>query len=106
MNANSTSTTPTHIPDNGQPVTMLEVVQHEAEGYRAWGTELGDFLARQMDQLASLIRFTSASNPSDFDDRIEVYERECQARQFDRGYQAGLDAARCEYGTHHGLCID
>ena len=48
---------------NGQPRTLAEVVDHEAMGYRAWGTPTGDFLARQMERLAQLVRWTGADDP-------------------------------------------
>ena len=39
MNATATPSSPKLVPANGQPVTMLEIVEHEASGYRAWGNE-------------------------------------------------------------------
>ena len=36
------------VPANGQPTTFLEIVEHEALGYRAWGTTAGSFLADQL----------------------------------------------------------
>jgi hypothetical protein len=36
------------VPVNGQPTTLLELVEHEAIAYRAQGTPIGDFLASQM----------------------------------------------------------
>ena len=43
---------------NGRPTTLAELVDHEALAYRAWGTPEGDFLARQMERLAQLVRWT------------------------------------------------
>ncbi len=63
---------PRPVPANGQPVTLVEIVEHEALGYRAWGTPEGDFLARQMERLGQLIRWTGASTPEDHEDRMEV----------------------------------
>ena len=47
MNATATPSSPKLVPANGQPVTMLEIVEHEASGYRAWGNEMGEFLTRR-----------------------------------------------------------
>src|SRR5262249_42041176 len=63
---------PDTVPTNGQPLVLAEVVEHEAMGYRAWGTPAGDFLARQMDRLAQLIRWTNAATPEDHEARMEV----------------------------------
>ena len=92
---------PISLPVNGQPRTLIEIVDHEALGYRAWSTPEGDFLARQMERLAQLIVWTSASNPVDFEDRMEVYDRELRDRHFEMGYHEGLEAGRreCRCGT-------
>ncbi len=60
------------------------------------GNRNGDFLAAQMERLAKLIRWTSASNPIDFDDRIEIYERDLRERLFEQGYHDGLEVGRRE----------
>jgi len=101
MNAIATRTALTMVPTNGQPVTMLEIVEHEAEGYRAWGTPEGEFLARQMDRLAQLIRWTGASTPEDHEDRMEVWDAEIRDRYWDMGFHEGLVAGRreCRCGT-------
>ena len=56
------------------PRTLAETVDHEALAYRGWGTPEGNFLARQMERLAQLIRLTEAETPGEFEDRLEVYE--------------------------------
>ena len=87
---------PRPVPANGQPMTLVEIVEHEALGYRAWGTPEGDFLARQMERLAQLVAWTSASNPVDFEDRIETYERELRDRLYQTGFADGLECGRRE----------
>jgi hypothetical protein len=82
------------VPANGQPTTLVEIVEHEAMGYRVWGTAEGDFLARQMDRLAQLIRWTGASNPKDHEDRMEVWDNEIRDRFYDQGYHDGYEAGR------------
>jgi hypothetical protein len=101
MNATATPSSPKLVPANGQPVTMLEIVEHEASVYRAWGNEMGDFLARQMDRLAQLIRWTGATMPEDHEDRMEVWDAEIRDRYWDMGFHEGLVAGRreCRCGT-------
>jgi len=96
MSAIATPTAPTVVAMNKQPVTMLETVEHEAAKYRAWGTEMGDFFAAHLEREAQLIRWTSASNPTDFDDRIETYDRDLRERLYDQGYHQGLEVGRRE----------
>jgi hypothetical protein len=84
------------VPANGQPMTLVEIVEHEAMGYGAWGTPEGDFLARQMDRLAQLIRWTGASKPEDYEARMEVWDDEIRDRFYDRGYHDGHEAGRRE----------
>ena len=78
-----------------------EIVEHEALGYSAWGTPEGEFLARQMDRLAQLIRWTGASTPEDHEDRMEVWDAEIRDRYWDMGFHEGLVAGRreCRCGT-------
>jgi hypothetical protein len=83
---------------NGQPLTLVEIVEHEATGYRAWGTPEGDFLARQFERLSQLIRLTSATTPEQFEERLEVLEADARAHRFQLGYGAGLEDGRQEFG--------
>ena len=87
---------PASVPANGQPMALVEIVEHEAMGYRAWGTPEGNFLARQMDRLAQLIRWTGAATPEDHETRMEVWDDEIRERFFDRGYREGHEAGRRE----------
>lgn len=79
---------------NGQPLILVEIVDHEALGYRAWGTPEGDFLAEQMERLSQLLTWTSATTPDDHEDRMEIYDRELRDRHYDRGYHDGLEEGR------------
>jgi hypothetical protein len=83
---------------DGQPRTLAEVVDHEVLGYRAWGTPAGDFLARQMERLAQLIRWMGASDPAEHEARMEVWDQEIREQWFDRGYHEGREARRRESG--------
>ena len=92
---------PEAAPVNGQPLTIAEVVDHEAMGYRAWGTPAGDFLARHMERLAQLIRWTNAATPEDHEARMEVWDDEIREQWFDRGYHEGYDAGRRDASRSH-----
>lgn len=92
------------VPANGQPTTFLEIVEHEAMGYKAWGTAVGSFLADQLGRIAQLIRWTGARTPEDHDERMEIYDRELRDRHYEQGYQDGLEAGRREVcPCQHGL---
>ena len=82
------------VPSNGQPMTLTEVVDHAAIAYRAWGTPAGEFLARQMERLAQLIRWTGATTPEEHETRMEVWDEEVREQWYDRGYHDGQEAGR------------
>ncbi|HLI57642.1 MAG TPA: hypothetical protein VKY26_11505 [Actinomycetota bacterium] len=71
------------------PRTLAEQVDHEAIAYRVQGTELGDFLAGQMDRLAQLIRLAEAETVAQFLDRFEAMESWAREAHYERGYQDG-----------------
>lgn len=91
---------PIFLPDapssNGEPTTLAEVVDHEARAYRAWGTPEGDFLARQMERLAQLVRWTGAKTPEEHEARMDVWDDEVREQWYDRGYHEGLEAGRLQ----------
>jgi hypothetical protein len=82
------------LPANGHPITIAEIVEHEALGYRAWGTPTGDFLASQMERLAQLIRWTGTTTPEEHEARMEVWDEDIREKCFDRGYSEGHEAGR------------
>jgi hypothetical protein len=90
------------VPVNGQPMTLVETVEHEALAYRAWRTPEGDFLASHLERLAQLIRWTGATTPDEHEARMEVWDSQIAERHFDRGFTQGDAAAR----NHHGLSLD
>jgi hypothetical protein len=83
---------------NGQPLTLVEAVENEARGYRAWRTPEGDFLARQLERLAQLGRFTGASSPEEFDERLQVLEADVREHRYQIGYGDGSEDGRQEFG--------
>jgi hypothetical protein len=92
------------VPANGQPLSLLDIVEHEALGYQAWGTAAGNFLADQLRRVAQLLRWTGAKTPEDHEDRMETYDRELRDRYYDQGYHDGLEAGRrdaCPCGHRH-----
>jgi hypothetical protein len=81
---------------DGRPTTLAELVDHEALAYRAWGTPEGDFLARTMERLAQLVRWTGATTPEDHEARMEVWDEDLRRQWEDRGHAAGLEQGRRE----------
>jgi hypothetical protein len=81
---------------NGQPRSFLDIVEHEALGYKAWGSQVGAFLSDQLGRIAQLIRWTGAHDPLEHEDRMETYDRELRDRYYDRGFHDGLEAGRRE----------
>ena len=81
---------------DGRPTTLAELVDHEALAYRAWGTPEGDFLARQMERLSQLVRWTGATTPEDHEARMEVWDDDLRRQWEDRGHAAGLQQGRKE----------
>jgi hypothetical protein len=79
---------------DGRPLSLAEAVDREAIAYREWGTPVGDLLARQLERLAQLIRWTGATTPEDYEARIEVWDDHLRRRWEDRGYAAGREAGR------------
>jgi hypothetical protein len=87
---------PPAVPSDGQPAALAEVIDREATTYRAWGTPAGDFLARQMERLAQLVRWTGAATPEDHEARMELWDDELREQWYERGYHDGQEAARRE----------
>jgi hypothetical protein len=87
---------PPAVPVIGRPMTLAELVDHEAMAYRIRGTPAGEFLARQMERLAQLVRWTGASTPEEHEARMDVWDDELRQQWFDRGYHEGLEAGRRE----------
>lgn len=95
---------PSLAPINGQPMTLVEIVEHESMGYKAWGVPAGKFLHDQLGRIAQLLRWTGARTPEEHEDRMEVYDRELRDCYYDRGYHDGLEAGRreaCPRGRRH-----
>ncbi len=81
-------------PRDDSTLTLAEVIAQETVAFRARRTATGEFLARQMERLAQLIRWTGATTPEDHEVRMEVWEEEIREQWFDRGYHDGYEAGR------------
>ena len=81
-----------------QTVNLADYVSLEAECYRSRRTTVSAFIADQLERIAQLIAFTSATTPDEFSDRLEIWDAEITESHFERGYaegfEAGLRAAR------------
>jgi hypothetical protein len=90
------------VPNNGEPQTLVQMIDDEARAYRERGDALGNFLASQLERLAQLVRWTGAETPEQHDERMEVWDDEIRAKWYDTGYESGIQAARNEYGLNLG----
>lgn len=84
------------VPLNGEPVTLAEQIDSEARSYRDRGDSFGLFLARQLDRLAQLVSWTGAQTPEEHEDRMQAWDDLIRDQWFDRGYDAGIRAARSD----------
>ncbi len=82
--------------ENGQPASLAEVIDHEARSYHAWGTPAGDFLARQLERLGQLVRWTGATTPEEHEARMEVWEEELREEWYENGFEEGRQAGHRE----------
>ena len=81
---------------DGPRLTFVELIDHEAFGYRAWGTPVGVFLALRMEDLAQLVRWTHATTPGEHEARMEAWEADLREQWEARGYEAGrIASCRC-----------
>ena len=70
--------------------------QHSAQGAEAPTGSYGDWhawLGAQIDRLAQVAVWCDAKTPADYDDRVEIYERELRDKCYDQGFKDGKRAA-------------
>ena len=77
------------------PRTLAELVDHEALAYRAWGTPEGDFLAPADGAAGAAHPLHAGRDAQEFEDRLEVYEFDLRAREYDRGFEDGTTRSYC-----------
>lgn len=80
---------------DGPRFSLAELIDQQAMGYKAWGTGVGDFLARHMEELASMVRWTKAATPEEHEARIEVYDEELRQRWEAVGFEKGRRSCLC-----------
>jgi hypothetical protein len=94
--------------DRSDRLTLLELVARQAEFYRQWETEVGDLLARTLEDLGQKIRFTQAETPSDYEARLEILEQDArqdsEARRHE-AYDAGFDTG-CRHAMPYNGPLD
>lgn len=56
---------------------------------RGLGTPEARFVAEQLEHVAQLLKFTGASTPEQYDDRVFANEESVKEEAFERGYQEG-----------------
>jgi hypothetical protein len=79
----------------GPRFTFAELIDQEALGYRAWGTAVGDFLARCLEDQAQLVRWTEATTPEDLEARLEVWNQDIRNQWYSLGFEDGKAACPC-----------
>ena len=80
---------------DGPRLTFAELVEHEAMGYRAWGNAVGEFLARQLDEIGQLIRWTHSTTPDEHESRKAAWDDEIREKWEARGFEAGRQSCPC-----------
>jgi hypothetical protein len=79
--------------DRSDRLTLPELVDRQADAYRAWGNAAGEMLARHMEELALRCRWVDATTPEDYDARHELVERDARESWWKQGFAAGRAAA-------------
>lgn len=85
---------------DGPRFSFEELIDQEALGFKAWGTPVGDFLSREMEKLAQMVRWTQSTTPADHEDRMAVWDDEIRQQWEARGYEAGRSV-----GCHCKDCL-
>lgn len=55
-------------------LSFADWISVQASYYRSLGSDAADWLAREIEGMATTARFLGANNPNSFDDRLEVLE--------------------------------
>jgi hypothetical protein len=76
------------------PASFAEAVAREAASYRRQGTPTAAFIAMHLERLGQLVSWTGAATPTEYEERIEIWEADIRQRWFDRGFNEGVEAAR------------
>ena len=77
-------------------LSFAEAIEHEAGAFRSRGTDLGRFLADELERVAQLVRFTRGASPAEHRDRLEAWDRDNAEDHARRAYAAGYDHGRRE----------
>jgi hypothetical protein len=80
---------------NGPRFSLAELVDQEALSYREWNNSAGDFLARHMEELAQLVRWTQATTPDEYEARKEIWDAEIREQWEAIGYEEGKRHCQC-----------
>jgi hypothetical protein len=75
---------------------LAELVDHEADLYRNWGSGIGEMIAQHMETLAMRIRLTDSVTPAEYAERSEALDRDVRQQWQDIGYEEGRSAAAAE----------
>jgi hypothetical protein len=71
-------------------LSLAELVDRQADAFRAWPIDAGRMIAEALDELAMKIRMTGATTPAEFDARVEVVNRDLRETWEAVGYDRAM----------------
>jgi hypothetical protein len=80
-------------------LSLAELVDRQADAYRAWPLDAGQMIARALDELALRVRLTDASTPAEFAARVEVLDRDIREQWEAIGFEQGKASCPCHDGA-------
>jgi hypothetical protein len=69
-----------------------ELIETHASYFRSLETAVGDFLARQLDELADMARLVRATSPDTYEARVEVLESDRDEQIRAQGFDSACGA--------------
>jgi hypothetical protein len=76
-------------------LSLAELVDRQADAYRAWPLDAGRMIARALDELALKIRMTDAATPAEFEARKDTLDADARAQWEAIGYEEGRASCPC-----------
>jgi hypothetical protein len=88
--------------DQSATLSLADLADHVAAHFRGWHNGAGDLFAKTLEELGHKIRFTQATNPSDFEARVEILEADRDDSHYRAGYENGLIIGRRQGPAYAG----
>jgi hypothetical protein len=77
-------------------MTLAELVDRQADQYRAWANPVGEMLAQAMDRLALQIRLTAATTPAELEARVDELDAAQRETWEAIGFEQGRSSCPCQ----------